>query len=229
MIAPGWYQDPRNDAALRWWDGSSWTAHTQPNAVAPAPVQSPVAQPVQQTAYVAVPQAVMQPAQPFTRSPEEHLGGVSAAIAQAEVRLAELRKQIESVEEAIELQSFGVYHLHYNFGSAAEYVKQIAAVREQQKALIKEKKATYCGTPWKVQGSAAEGQKMIDRLSKLALRAFNGECDTAIASVRYDNVVKMEQRIHKSFEDVNKLTESNHLAITAPYFEAKLAELRHVA
>lgn len=25
----GWYQDPRDPSAIRWWDGAAWTAHTQ--------------------------------------------------------------------------------------------------------------------------------------------------------------------------------------------------------
>lgn len=30
MRTPGWYTDPRDGASLRWWDGSRWSAHTQP-------------------------------------------------------------------------------------------------------------------------------------------------------------------------------------------------------
>src|SRR5690606_2834579 len=29
--APGWYPDPGNPQLLRWWDGNTWTPHTQPN------------------------------------------------------------------------------------------------------------------------------------------------------------------------------------------------------
>jgi hypothetical protein len=35
----GWHPDPSNPAgALRWWDGSAWTAHTHPAVAAPPPV-----------------------------------------------------------------------------------------------------------------------------------------------------------------------------------------------
>ncbi|MEI9909015.1 MAG: DUF4041 domain-containing protein [Bacteroidota bacterium] len=34
---------------------------------------------------------------------------------------------------------------------------------------------------------------------------LNGECDAIIAKVKWNNVVKMEQRIRNAFESVNKL------------------------
>jgi len=36
---PGWYLDPTNLVALRFWDGASWTAHTSP---IPPPTSAPV-------------------------------------------------------------------------------------------------------------------------------------------------------------------------------------------
>jgi len=33
----GWHTDPGDGSALRWWDGSQWTAHTRPRPSAPQP------------------------------------------------------------------------------------------------------------------------------------------------------------------------------------------------
>jgi|GEM_PF-1296838 len=35
---PGWYPDPQNPATMRFWNGQQWTADTQPNSLAGAPV-----------------------------------------------------------------------------------------------------------------------------------------------------------------------------------------------
>ena len=32
---PGWYDSPNEPGLMRWWDGSQWTAHTQPRPAAP--------------------------------------------------------------------------------------------------------------------------------------------------------------------------------------------------
>jgi hypothetical protein len=37
----GWYPDPENATAERWWDGTSWTDHRRPSTVAAAPPAAP--------------------------------------------------------------------------------------------------------------------------------------------------------------------------------------------
>jgi uncharacterized Tic20 family protein len=36
QAAPGWYADPHDAAAQRWWDGNAWTDHVQRTPAAPA-------------------------------------------------------------------------------------------------------------------------------------------------------------------------------------------------
>ena len=58
------------------------------------------------------------------------------------------------------------------------------------------------------------------------LRAFNGECDSAILKTRWNNELKMEKRIMKSFEMINKMGETHKIEITNRYLQLKLNELR---
>lgn len=58
----GWYHDPSNSGAWRWWDGGTWTAHVrQKEQTAPVAVVAAVPQP--ETAPAA------QPTQPATLAP----------------------------------------------------------------------------------------------------------------------------------------------------------------
>ena len=67
---------------------------------------------------------------------------------------------------------------------------------------------------------------MTNRNIKLALRAFNNECDVNIVKTRWNNVDIMENRIRKSHEKINKFNEPNHITIKKEYLDLKIEQLR---
>lgn len=85
--------------------------------------------------------------------------------------------------------------------------------------------AAVCDTAWEVNGSRAEGRKQINHTLKLILRAFNGECDAAVAKVKYNNVHVMQARILKAWEAINNLVVVQRAEITREYLDLKLEEL----
>lgn len=74
-------------------------------------------------------------------------------------------------------------------------------------------------------GSRREGTKQTNQTIRLLVRAFDGECDAAIAKVRYNNVLVMEARIRKAWEALNGLVEVQRCRLTRDYRELKLEEL----
>ena len=140
--------------------------------------------------------------------------------------LEELTRELDAARDQTELQSFGVYEPHYDFESSATFKAKLDEIRAQQKAMVRDKTAAVCETEWRVEGSRTKGRQMVQRYLKLQLRAFNGECDTAVVKVRYNNVTAMEQRIGRSFEALNKLGETQHCAISPRYLDLKISELR---
>lgn len=196
-----------------------------PQSRAAAPHPSAIAADVSQDSPA--PAERPRAALPHAATPEE-LEQLRADVARVRAELQVAQGELRSVEEALEIQSFGFYQPRYGFVSASEYVVRLKVVRDEQQALIKADGATACATQWKVGGSATEGKKMVRSQSKIMLRAFNGECDAAVAKVKYDNVATMEERITKSCEAINKLGLVQHVSITHRYFGLKLAELRLV-
>jgi hypothetical protein len=162
-----------------------------------------------------------------TRDPEE-LERIRRDIVRTKEQFDAADRELRSVEEALDIQSFGFYAPKYGFESSAHYTARLKGTRDEQQMLIKEEKAAPCNTTWSVGGSAVEGKKMIRQQSKLMLRAFNGECDAAIAKVRYDNAAMLEQRLKKAYDDINKLGAVQRVFISRPYFDLKLAELHLV-
>lgn len=136
-----------------------------------------------------------------------------------------LMHEVSLLEENLENISYGLYKPHYEYNTSTEYKKELEGIQEQQKALIKDEKATFCPIAWQVGNSRRDGEKMVKQTSKMMLRAFNGECDAAISKVRWNNVTTMEARINKAYEALNKLASTSQISITVPYLNLKLKEL----
>ncbi|MGN6293931.1 MAG: DUF4041 domain-containing protein [Chitinophagaceae bacterium] len=137
-----------------------------------------------------------------------------------------LEQEISLFEDHLEINSFGLYKPQFNFDTSDQFKAAIEANYEAQKNMIKEDTAIICHTEWSVSGSKAEGRKMTAKYKKLMLFAFNGESDSLIAKVKWNNAEKSVDRIKKAFESINKLGETHSIEITHPFFQLKLEELR---
>ena len=140
-------------------------------------------------------------------------------------QVEKIQQKLNEVQESESVQSFGFYQSRYNFGSAEQYKVRLDKIRSQQSKMLKNKTAAICHVPWEVDGSKTKGKKLTDDFLTLILRAFNGECDAAILQVKYNNVTKLETRINKACQTINKLSETNRCAIMPTYRDLKLEEL----
>lgn len=132
-------------------------------------------------------------------------------------------------DDDVELLELGFYEPHFDFDTAEKFKEKIRECKDRQKDLLRLKDtsgAIYCTTEWTVGNSKVEGKKMTDRGIRLTARAFNNECEAAIANCSWKNVVKMEARINKAYEAINKLNESNTIVISNKYLQLKIEELR---
>ncbi len=67
---------------------------------------------------------------------------------------------------------------------------------------------------------------MINRQTRLTMRAFNNECEAAIANARWNNVVAMERRILNAAKRIDSANASMNLVLNRNYIALKLDELR---
>ncbi|MEA3030334.1 MAG: hypothetical protein QOG13_1659 [Sphingomonadales bacterium] len=136
-----------------------------------------------------------------------------------------LLQEIAIFDERLSFAEMGVYEPHFDFSDSDEYKEEIRTARELQKTLIAAKTAVYCTTNWTVDGSSAKGQTMTNRNIRLTLRAFNNECEAAIANTRWNNVNAMEKRILHAQDQIDKMNASNAIVISPQFVELKLQEL----
>ncbi|MXX88674.1 MAG: DUF4041 domain-containing protein [Boseongicola sp. SB0677_bin_26] len=139
--------------------------------------------------------------------------------------LKRLEQQVAIYDEKLSFAELGVYEPHFEFNDADEYKQEIKRIRDRQKAMVSAKTSTCCPTDWQVDGSSAKGQTMINRQTRLTMRAFNNECEAAIANTRWNNVNAMEKRILNAAKQVDKANESMNLCISEQYVGLKLDEL----
>ncbi|CUH53134.1 T5orf172 domain-containing protein [Shimia marina] len=137
-----------------------------------------------------------------------------------------LKSELAIFDERLALAELGVYEPHFDFGDSEAFKNAIKGVRDSQKDMVKRKTAVFGTKVWTVDGSVKKGETMINRAVRITLRAFNNECEAAIANTRWNNVQAMEKRIIRARDAIDKLNASNNVIISNNYLQAKLRELR---
>lgn len=163
-------------------------------------------------------------AQEAERTQAQHVEAHSA-LQQLQQQLAELNRQLHHAEECTELSESGLLAPRFDFGEAVEYKARLEQARAEQERMVKAKKAAVCHAAWTIGGSRAEGKKTTDKILKLMLRAFSGECDALVAKVRFKNAAPFEAKMYRSWEAINKLGTGFTCAITIEYLKLKVQEL----
>ena len=136
-----------------------------------------------------------------------------------------LVEEIQLLREDLDYAAHGLYKPRFDFEISDEFKEEITRIRKKQKELVKNKEAVNVFTQWEISGNKVEGRKMTTRLTRIALRAFNGECDSIIFKVRWNNYDKMEIRINRSYDAINKMLETVNMEISREYRELKIEEL----
>jgi hypothetical protein len=171
-----------------------------------------------------------QAQQDFERENQQKRAELIQEIEQAQSKYSKLTAEISLLEENLEDISFGLYKPHFSFQTSEEYKIALEKLRDSERQLIRDGQAARCRTQWTVGNSARDGQRMSKQYTKLLLRAFNGECDAALAAalanVTWNNAGRMEERVRKSFEALTDLGSVMQMSLTDAFLQLKLDELR---
>ncbi len=136
-----------------------------------------------------------------------------------------LKREVAVYKDELAIAELGVYEPHFEFSDSEDYKARKEVVRKKLKDMVRAKTAVICNTEWRVDGSKAKGTTMTKRNIRLTLRAFNNECEAAIANARWNNVNAMERRIVKAAEQIDKMNRSTNVFVQKVYIRLKLQEL----
>jgi hypothetical protein len=136
-----------------------------------------------------------------------------------------LIKEINKLSDDIEIMKYGIYEPKFDFDTSDKFKIEIKSIREKQKNLVRNKKAVLVHTTWEIGGSKVEGRKMTTRMTRIALRAFNGEADNIISKVKWNNLDSSDSRLDRSRDAINKMLETVNMEISYQYYDLKEKEL----
>ena len=154
------------------------------------------------------------------------LSNIQNEIARLEQLVLQKKNLLIQMDEEILMQEFGLYQPKYDFVNSDAYKERLDNIRQNQKAMIKNNVAVSGNMGWTVNGSPAQGRKMVKDMQKLLLRAFNSECDDVIEHVKYNNFEASQKRIRSSCESVSKLGQIMSIAVSPYYLSSKMEELQ---
>ncbi|WP_245867028.1 DUF4041 domain-containing protein [Serinibacter salmoneus] len=141
-----------------------------------------------------------------------------------------IQAQIVQMEETAILQEVGIYEYAHPLADAAAYKDRLTMIRDRMKeAARKDGGAIEAATGWTVNGSQAEGKRMVAQTSKLMLRAYNAEADHLVRSLRPHRLDASLDRLGKTRETIAKLGKSMSIRISDYYHRLRVEELRLTA
>ncbi|GAA4821972.1 hypothetical protein GCM10023201_04710 [Actinomycetospora corticicola] len=147
----------------------------------------------------------------------------------AERRLAELRREIVETEDRAMLQEAGIYEFRHRLADAVAYKARLEAVKARYKELVRQDGAVLAAQGWTVNGSTAEGKRMIKDYTKLMLRAYNAEVDAAVRTMRPHRLETSIERLTKAQETIARLGRTMSIRISEAYHRARIEELELTA
>lgn len=161
----------------------------------------------------------------YVRDAAEELHGLKVQYKEKREIYDRLASEVAIFDERLAFAELGVYEPHFDYTDSEQYKREVERIREKAKRMISDKDAVFCTKGWSVDGSVAKGKTMTNRNIRLTLRAFNNECEAAIANARWNNVNAMEKRINTAREQIERLNESNAIYINDEFVALKLREL----
>lgn len=143
--------------------------------------------------------------------------------------LAATRAHIVETNEIAQLQEAGIYEYAHPLSNAVAYKDLLARVRKDTKSLVSAGRAVAASTTWQVNGSAAQGRKMVADFSKLLLRAYNAEADNCVRTVKPHSRQASLERLSKAAKTIEKLGRTMDIRITSEYHRVRLYEIELTA
>jgi len=155
---------------------------------------------------------------------------IEKALGTARQELSNLKASLIETEEIAMLQEVGIYQYSTVLESSVLYAEKIKEIEiEIKKRNLADGGAIEAANEWIVNGSASEGRKVIKEFSKLMLRAYNGEVDDAIRTLKPYKMQAAIDRVDKVEKSIEKLGKTMSITINDTYHQLRISEIKLTA
>lgn len=144
--------------------------------------------------------------------------------------LEALRAEVVETREVALLQEAGIYEYRHPLASAVSYQVKLREIQDRVKTMVRaDGGAVLHSTEWTVNGSAAQGRKMVREYSKLMLRAYNAEADNLVRGLKPYKLDAAIERLKKVAETILRLGATMGIRISDEYQTLRAYELEITA
>lgn len=163
--------------------------------------------------------------EPAHRSDFPSSGGSASDLHDLEEQIAQRRRELVELDDALLLQQVGIYEYHHPLENADEYKERLKAQRDRIKDTVRGQRAIDSSDRFAYNNSLAQGRKMTRDFSKLMLRAYNAEADSCVRSLRAGSIQSALQRLDRCMDTVARLGAMMELAVSPEYHALRVEEL----
>lgn len=135
---------------------------------------------------------------------------------QLQLEIKDLKLELTDVQGSILMES-SFFDQQYLEMPSSEIKKRLEDNISEQKMMIKSNQAIINHQILIIDGSKAKAEKLSNKFMRLALRAFNKECDFLAAKVKVNNIEQSLKKIDQSQEQINKAIIGFGLEISEKY------------
>ncbi|SHF18825.1 DUF4041 domain-containing protein [Clostridium fallax] len=139
-------------------------------------------------------------------------------------------KSYRDLEKILTTLQVGLYEKVYDFEISEEYKLELKDKQREQSECIKDDKAIKIDEDNNILSKyclkKSDYNKVLNAIVKLALRAFNNECDSTVAKVNAKNIINSRKRVESSFDNINKIINSFGISLSSDYLKLKINEVQ---
>lgn len=152
----------------------------------------------------------------------QHLQGKLQGL-RAELAAAE--SQLVSARAGAVLQEFGIFDFEHPAESSAQLAEKLDTVRRRYKEMASAKRAIHAAANFTFNNSTKQGEKFVNQMSTIMLRAYNAEAENCVKSVKAGNLATAVARLTKAKEQIERQGTMINLRVDADYHRLRVQEL----